>query len=178
GARLDRVGCERTAPLRRRDRCLADVVPTTDSLGGCDGAWLRRADQRRRRGRAGAGDGTRASAPEIAWAHAILGRALNSMHGPSGNALRCAPAIRRNLYPSSKLVTPKIRSSRNAGMAPVYMRAVSNTGASPKPSANATASRLTLGTSRNTSPLPTFTSRAAATAAAAARSSANRGPIL
>lgn len=35
-------------------------------------------------------------------------------------------------YPSSKVVTPKIRCSRNDGIAPVYMRAVSNTGTSPR----------------------------------------------
>lgn len=40
-------------------------------------------------------------------------------------------AVRR-YYPSSKVVTPKIRSSRNDGIAPVYMRAVSNTGTSPR----------------------------------------------
>jgi hypothetical protein len=39
---------------------------------------------------------------------------------------------RRGYYPSSKVVTPKIRSSRNDGIAPVYMRAVSNTGTSPR----------------------------------------------
>ena len=60
----------------------------------------------------------------------------------------------RGSYPNSKLVTPNIRSSRNGGIAPVYMRAVSNTGASPRSCANATASRLMPGTSRNISPLP------------------------
>ena len=55
-------------------------------------------------------------------------------------------------YPSSKVVTPNTRSSRNGGIAPVYMRAVSNTGTSPRSCANATASRLMLGTSRKIFP--------------------------
>ena len=55
-------------------------------------------------------------------------------------------------YPSSKVVTPNTRSSRNGGFAPVYMRAVSNTGTSPRSCANATASRLMLGTSRKIFP--------------------------
>ena len=46
------------------------------------------------------------------------------------------------------MVTPNTRSSRNGGIAPVYIRAVSNTGTSPRFCANATALRLVLGTSR------------------------------
>ena len=38
---------------------------------------------------------------------------------------------RPGCYPNSKLVTPKTRSSRNGRIAPVYIRAVSNDGASP-----------------------------------------------
>src|SRR6267378_6429868 len=81
-------------------------------------------------------------------------------------------------YPSSKVVTPNTRSSRNGGIAPVYIRAVSNTGASPRSCANATASRLMLGTSRKISPQPTLASRADRTTSAVARSSATSGPIL
>jgi hypothetical protein len=40
--------------------------------------------------------------------------------------------VTRRYYPSSKVVTPKIRPSCNDGIAPVYMRAVSNTGTSPR----------------------------------------------
>jgi hypothetical protein len=56
---------------------------------------------------------------------------------------RCRPSVphvvipdregrRDRCYPSSKVVTPKIRSNRPGGIAPLYMRAASNTGASPK----------------------------------------------
>ena len=45
-------------------------------------------------------------------------------------------------YPSSKLVIPNIRSSRSGAIAPVYIRAASNTGTSPRSCASATASRL------------------------------------
>jgi hypothetical protein len=82
------------------------------------------------------------------------------------------------LYPSSKVVTPNTLSRRKGGIAPVYMRAVSNTGASLKSCASATASRLTLGTSRKISPPPVSASKAANTTSAAARSSATSGPIL
>ncbi len=78
-------------------------------------------------------------------------------------------------YPSSKVVTPNTRSNRNGGTAPVYMRAVSNTGARPRSCANATASRLMLGTSRKISPPPTRASKADRTASALARSSATNG---
>src|SRR6202163_1463707 len=81
-------------------------------------------------------------------------------------------------YPSSKVVTPNPRSSRNGGIAPVYIRAVSNTGTSPRSCANATASRLMLGTSRKISPPPTLASKADRTTSAVARSSATSGPIL
>src|ERR1700675_2585295 len=57
------------------------------------------------------------------------------------------------------------------------MRAVSNTGASPKSCAKATASRLMLGTSRKISPPPTLASKADRTTSAVARSSATSGPI-
>jgi hypothetical protein len=62
-------------------------------------------------------------------------------------------------YPSSKVVTPNTRSSRNGRITPVYIRAVSNSATSPRSCANATASRLMLGTSRNISPPPTLQSR-------------------
>src|SRR5262245_44129656 len=80
--------------------------------------------------------------------------------------------------PNSKVVTPNTRSRRSEGIAPVYMRAVSNTGARPRSCASATASRLTLGTSRKTGLSPAPLSSAASTASAAARSSATSGPIL
>ena len=57
-------------------------------------------------------------------------------------------------HPSSNVVTPNTRSRRSGRIGPVYMRAVSNTGASPWACASATASRLTLGTSRKTSSPP------------------------
>src|SRR5262249_8004542 len=81
-------------------------------------------------------------------------------------------------HPSSKVVTPNTRSRRTGRIAPVYIRAVSNTGARPWSRASATASLLVLGTSIRTSPAPPAASSAAKVASAAARSSATSGPIL
>src|SRR3954453_20871526 len=63
------------------------------------------------------------------------GSSLGILIVPEANRVLC----HANHYPSSKLVMPNTRSNRNGGIAPLYMRAVSNTGASPKSSANATA---------------------------------------
>lgn len=81
-------------------------------------------------------------------------------------------------HPSSKVVTPNTRSSASGRIAPVYIRAVSNTGAKSCPCASATASALTLGTSRKTSRAPAAATKAARTTSAATRSSAMSGPIL
>src|ERR1700676_4218881 len=100
--------------------------------------------------------------------------------GGLGKVARAAPALPPGAdhYPSSKVVTPNTRSRRNRGTVPVYMRAVSNTGASPRSCAKATASTLILGTSRKISPPPTLASKADRTTSAVARSSATSGPIL
>src|SRR5260370_1115062 len=81
-------------------------------------------------------------------------------------------------HPSSNVVTPNTRSRASGRIAPVYIRAVSNTGARSCPGASATASGLTLGTSRKMSPAPAAATKAASTPSAAARSSATSGPIL
>ena len=64
------------------------------------------------------------------------------------------PGASAGAHPSSNVVTPKMRCSATSRTAPVYMRAVSNTGARPRDCASATASRFGSGTSRNTSPPP------------------------
>src|SRR5262249_61382253 len=89
-----------------------------------------------------------------------------------------AVAAVHSYHPSSNVVTPNTRSSVSARIAPVYIRAVSNTGKSSRSCASATASSLTLGTSRKISRAPAAAIRAARTASAAARSSAMSGPIL
>src|SRR5262249_41358246 len=89
-----------------------------------------------------------------------------------------AVAAVHSYHPSSNVVTPNTRSSVSGRIAPVYIRAVSNTGKSSRSCASATASSLTLGTSRKISRAPAAAIRAARTASAAARSSAMSGPIL
>src|SRR5260370_31451043 len=79
-------------------------------------------------------------------------------------------------YPSSKVVTPNTRSNRNGGIAPVYMRAVSNTGTSPRSCAQATASRVMLGTSRKISPPPPPASKSDRTTSAGGRALGPPGP--
>ena len=75
--------------------------------------------------------------------------------------------IDRGNLPNSKLVTPNTRCSRNGGIAPVYMRAVSNTGASPKSCASATASRLIAGNVQKNLAAARLASKADKTASAA-----------
>jgi len=85
-------------------------------------------------------------------------------------------------YPSSNVVTPYTRSSATGRIGPEYIRAVSNTGASPCTLASATAALFGCGTSRNTSPATGPTSAAntasAANAYTAGRMKKNRIKIL
>src|SRR5690606_8046396 len=89
-----------------------------------------------------------------------------------------AGKVTRRHQPSSKVVTPKMRSCASAGAGPRYMRAQPKTSTMPCRRAMFMAAGLFSGTSRKSGPPAAKPARPPYKASATCASSAKRGPTL